>query len=634
MQTDAITITDIARAQLTRRAAFLASTPSADTAEAESTFADMAVPAEYPSTGPRAALAAQFGVTTAEMALLDLCVAVRVDPALESLVAECQGKPWRPAPTEALVRRLAGLPPGAIWRPTGALARWRLVSRVKDSSGAAPSFVADDGVVDWYFGRAVLSDGLVDRCAIPDLNQPLPPWDIEASCRVLNDLLSAGTSVRVALTGAPDSGREMMALALCKALGVGPLLVEGAALSGDVGSHVARLHRFAALSGRVLIWQSLPVQMPLFRSPVPLQFMRTPETPNMTGHPFDYVIPQPDFTADMRAQFWRVLAPKQVLPMALRNAAPEELRRLAPMAAKGGDTVEVFLRHRALSDLDAIGRVKRPELCWDDMILPPASIAALKDYAFEARAQAGLMGRPDVRRLYAADAAPTALFTGPPGVGKTMAAECIARELDLPLLVIDVSRTVSKYIGETAKNLSSLVDRARRFGCILFFDEADAFFAKRTDLKDSNDRHANADTNHLLQLIESYEGQVILSTNKPANIDEAFFRRIRHVIDFHRPDTEQRRALWVHYAGVLAGQVALADLAPAIDLCAERFELTPAQIKNASLTAHFAALREGVAMGQAEVLQGIARELQKGGRSLPNDLAVLAAAGRRVSHVA
>ncbi|MGJ8628245.1 MAG: ATP-binding protein [Sulfitobacter sp.] len=635
MQPDAIIITDSVRTQLMRRAAFLASDPAADTKEAEDAFAPDATQVTLPVTGPRAALAAQFGVTAAEMALLDLCVAIRVDPALETLVADCQGKPWRPAPTEALVRRLAGLPPGAIWRATGTLARWRLVTRLPESSGAAPSFVADDSVVDWYFGRAVLSDGLIDRCAISDIDQPLPNWDIDASRRVLSELLSAGTAVRVALAGSVDSGREMMAMSLCKTLEVKPLLVQGAALNGAVEDHVARLHRFAALSGRALIWQSLPAQMPVFRAPVPLQFLLTSDTVNGADHAaFDYVIPQPIFTPDMRAEFWQALAPGRPLPMALHNAAPDELRRLAPMARKGGDTVEVFLRHRALSDLDAIGHVKRPELGWDDIILPPSAIAALKDYAFEARSQAGLMGRPEVRRLYAADAAPTALFTGPPGVGKTMAAECIARELDLPLLVIDVSRTVSKYIGETAKNLTALMERARRFGCILFFDEADAFFAKRTELKDSNDRHANADTNHLLQLIESYEGQVILSTNKPANIDEAFFRRIRHIIDFHRPDTLQRRALWAHYVGVLAGQGALNGLAPTFDLCAERFELTPAQIKNATLTAHFVALRETVALGQVEILGGIARELQKDGRSLPSDLAAFVAAERRAAHVA
>jgi SpoVK/Ycf46/Vps4 family AAA+-type ATPase len=272
---------------------------------------------------------------------------------------------------------------------------------------------------------------------------------------------------------------------------------------------------------------------------------------------------------------------------------------------------------------------------WNDMVLPADVMAALRDYATEARLRGDLLARPDIRRLYARDAAPTACFTGPPGVGKTMAAECIAAELGLPLLVIDVARTVSKYIGDTAKNLSRIFAKAQRFGCILFFDEADAYFSKRSEIKDSNDRHANADTNHLLQLIENYDGFVILSTNKRASIDEAFFRRIRHSVEFHRPNLPEREQLWRQFAALFLAPADFERLAVPLSDCAARFELSPAQIKAAMLSAHYATAKARVPMEEAHLLRGLARELRKEGRSLPPDLMQLAQQSiEEVAHVA
>lgn len=627
---DALIVTETVRLRLQRREALLASgAPDTPEAEAAMPLDSELVKLETNLTterGPRAALIAQFGLTVRELALLDICVAVQVDPALESLVATCQGKPWRPVPTEALARRLYGLDAEAIFRPTGGLARWRMVAAVADPSGAACGYQADPRIVDWYFGTAALDAGLVERCHIPT-DEILPAWDLHAEVRIVSELLQAGQPVRLSIIGPKGNGRAMAAQAFCAALGAAPLVIRGDALNEE---NFVRLQRFALLTGRVPIWQTSPV-WPAFRTPVPLQIILAETTPNADTASFDYVIKLPAFTADLRLGYWQALTEAKAVPMALRHATPVELCSLAPLA-KRPKMVELFLRQRALSDLDSIGHVKRAVLTWDDIVLPQEVADSLQDYACEARLQAGLMGQAEVRRLYAADAAPTALFTGPPGVGKTMAAECIAADLGLPLLVIDVSRTVSKYIGETAKNLSAIVDRARRFGCILFFDEADAFFAKRTDMKDSNDRYANADTNHLLQLIEGYEGPVILSTNKPGNIDEAFFRRIRHVIGFHRPDLEQRRQLWAHYAGVLAGPDAVAGLDAPLRLCAERFELTPAQIKGAVLTAHFTSLRAEIAMELPHLLGGVARELRKDGRTLPADLVLTTA--KEVAHVA
>ncbi len=509
MRTDALIVAEIARLLLQARAAFL-QTGAADTPEAEAAFrndgplARLRVELDAHAAGPRALLAQRVGLSAAELALLDLCVAVQVDAALEALVADCQGKPWRPAPTEALARRVNDLPATPVWRPTSALARWHLLEEIADPQGAQPVLRADPRIVDWYFGTLALSGDLVDRCSLPDPDAPLPGWDFTAEARVIRDVLAQGQVARVTLAGPAGSGRRMAAEALARHLDLPVLLVRGDALPQPCGDAVIRLNRFALLAGRVPVWLTPPPAWPAFRSPVPVQIALSEGGPAPADDGFHYVIPQPAFGADLRLRFWQALSEGTApLPLALAHATSAELVRLAPLAASGPATVALYLQQRALSDLDSIGTVKRPDLTWDDIVLPDSVAAGLADYTAEARLLVDLLGRAEVRRLYAGDAAPTALFTGPPGVGKTMAAACIASELGLPLLLIDVSRTVSKYIGETAKNLTAIVDRARRFGCILFFDEADAFFAKRTELKDSNDRHANADTNHLLQLIEA-----------------------------------------------------------------------------------------------------------------------------------
>jgi SpoVK/Ycf46/Vps4 family AAA+-type ATPase len=208
------------------------------------------------------------------------------------------------------------------------------------------------------------------------------------------------------------------------------------------------------------------------------------------------------------------------------------------------------------------------------------------------------------------------LFSGPPGTGKTMAAEAIARTLAADLLVVDLAATVSKYIGETAKNLSRIFDEAAASGAVLLFDEADALFAKRTEVRDSHDRHANADTNHLLQLLEAFEGLAILATNRRTNMDPAFVRRIRHVVEFARPGAAERRVLWRRTVAALAGAAGAEALGAALDELADLHELTAAQIKSAALSARYAAMRERAALSHEHLQRGLARELVKEGRAV------------------
>jgi DNA polymerase III delta prime subunit len=206
----------------------------------------------------------------------------------------------------------------------------------------------------------------------------------------------------------------------------------------------------------------------------------------------------------------------------------------------------------------------------------------------------------------------TALFAGEPGTGKTMAAQVLARELGLELFRVDLSRVMSKYIGETEKNLSRLFDDARSSGAILFFDEADALFGKRTEVKDAHDRYANLEIGYLLQRMEEHEGTTVLATNRMRDLDEAFTRRFHFILDFPMPRPPERRRIW---EGMLPREAARESEID-FDLLARDYEISGGEIRNSVLSAAFMAADEGVPIGLRHLKRGLLRELLKTGRVL------------------
>lgn len=205
------------------------------------------------------------------------------------------------------------------------------------------------------------------------------------------------------------------------------------------------------------------------------------------------------------------------------------------------------------------------------------------------------------------------LFAGPPGTGKTLAAEVMARELGVDLLVVDLASLVSKWLGETEKNLAAVFEVAERSRALLLFDEADALFARRTENRDAHDRYANLETAYLLQRLERYESIAVLTTNLRANLDAAFARRFEFIVEFPEPDAAAREALWrLHLP-------ATAPLAPDVDLAelAAWYAISGAQIKNAALAAAFLAASGSTAIHQRHFLLAIEREFDKAGRAHP-----------------
>lgn len=254
---------------------------------------------------------------------------------------------------------------------------------------------------------------------------------------------------------------------------------------------------------------------------------------------------------------------------------------------------------------------------WEDLIICADTRARLQELAGQVKykslvgGQWGFYeGKPYGRGI-------SALFYGPSGTGKTMAAQIIAGELGLSLYRVDMSQMMSKYIGETQKNISSLFDKAKDMDIVLLFDEADAFFTKRTGVKDSHDRHSNGEIAHLLQRMEDYEGISILTTNLKDNMDEAFRRRIKMMIEFQLPDEQERRLLW---------QKALPAKAPSgddvdLDFYARQFELSGSEIKETMLNAAFLAAAEGGAIADRHVKAAVKQCYLKYGKlMLPEEL--------------
>jgi ATP-dependent 26S proteasome regulatory subunit len=247
---------------------------------------------------------------------------------------------------------------------------------------------------------------------------------------------------------------------------------------------------------------------------------------------------------------------------------------------------------------------------WTDLVLPPRVVQQLQEVCAAEKYRHVVYSRWGFDRRLAQGKGLNTLFCGPSGTGKTMASGILARELSLDLYKIDLSAVVSKYIGETEKQLSQIFHEARSSNAILFFDEADALFGKRSEVKDAHDRYANVEVAYLLQKMEEYEGIVILATNFRKNMDDAFTRRIHYIVEFPFPDAGLRERIWKGLAppnAPLAADVNFAFLA-------RQFELTGGNIRNIALAAAFRAAEAGGEIRMEHFIFATARELQKLGR--------------------
>jgi ATP-dependent 26S proteasome regulatory subunit len=273
--------------------------------------------------------------------------------------------------------------------------------------------------------------------------------------------------------------------------------------------------------------------------------------------------------------------------------------------------------------LGILARKIEPRYTWGDIVLPDDQVALLHEIVDTVRRRPLVLDEWGVGRKLASSPGVTMLFSGDPGTGKTMAAEVMASELGLDLYKIDLSGVVSKYIGETEKNLERIFGEAQSSNAILFFDEADAIFGKRSEVKDAHDRYANIEISYLLQRMEAYEGVTMLATNLRANLDEAFTRRLQFAVDFPFPDEEYRLRIWRTLFPPDVPREPDLDF----ELLARRFKLAGGNIRNILVSAAYLAAADGGRLSMKHLLHGTRRELQKMGRLL-NEQDLLIGGGR------
>ncbi len=300
------------------------------------------------------------------------------------------------------------------------------------------------------------------------------------------------------------------------------------------------------------------------------------------------------------------LAPEQI------ERAARAARRAASAADRSMTVADVAAGARAqnAAGLERLARRIVPSVSWDDLVLPPAVEQQLHELSARARHRDRVVGEWRMGTKGARGLGVTALFAGDSGTGKTMSAEVVAHDLGFDVYVIDLSTVVDKYIGETEKNLDRIFTEADRVNGVLLFDEADALFGKRSEVKDARDRYANVEVAYLLQRMERFDGLAILTTNLRSNVDEAFVRRLDAIVDFPMPEQDHRRALWRRN---LTAELPVADDID-LEFLARQFRISGGNIRNVCVTAAYLAAAEDRRVGMADLVRATEREYRKLGR--------------------
>jgi hypothetical protein len=583
-------------------------------------------------------VSALFSLSAFEEDVLALCLASEVDRTFGDVIAAAHGdaRVAYPTPHLALDAFAGGFADRLVARrsflPGSPLVRFRLI-RLDDPgfSGATPA----DGVLrlepriaDLLLGVNRL-DETVRRVIEPVEPGPLSGAhrdEVDSVVADLRPLLPTQPRPVLNLVGGVGSGRHVFAEAVCATLGLDLYELDLEALPADRAERDSLLRavdRDAVLSAfAVYVDASASPDDPkladivrdresfvIAASAAALHLRRadvmvevSAPTPSTTYQRWATALgsdlPAGDEALDVAEQF--AFGPRSIQRAAAvaRQQATAEGRHVA-----APDLVQAS-RRQAGSALDDLARRIEPRYDWDDIVLP----ADLSDQLHEIAGQVGRRYQVYERWGFGAKHARgrgiTVLFAGPSGTGKTMAAEVLANDLGLDLYRIDLAGVVSKYIGETEKNLRRLFDAAERTGSVLLFDEADALFGKRTEVRDSHDRYANIEINYLLQRMEDYRGLAILATNMRSLLDHAFLRRLRFILDFPFPDRAGRRAIW---ARVFPPEAAADIDADALS----RLEVAGGSIRSIAINAAFFAAEDGDAIGMDHVMRAARREYSK-----------------------
>jgi hypothetical protein len=583
-------------------------------------------------------LVARFHLTPFERGIVLLCAGIEFDTGFASLCAAAQN--GRTCATFGLA--LAVLP-HAHWStlaPTGALRRWRLIDVDPSTGLTAAPLRLDERVLHYLAGVSYFDPRLRGIFTRVSTEAELAPAQTAQAQRIVDMLAEAqhtGQAPLVDLQGNDFPARTAVASATCAACDLKLYQVRAADLPAapDERAALSRLWEREALLGEsaLLITAEDEAGEPVaraqalagrtrgvvfFSGPAPLRI------PNraVLALPIDKPAPAEQLALWTRAlgaaaeslngQLARVAAQFSLDVRGVRAAATDFATRAAGLREEKEIPPALWAaaRTQARIALDGLAQHLEPAARWEDIVLPPAQLHTLRTIVAQVRQRARVCDAWGFVRKGARGLGLSTLFSGPSGTGKTMAAEVLARELELDLFRIDLSGMVSKYIGETEKNLRRVFDAADHSGAILLFDEADALFGKRSEVRDSHDRYANIEVSYLLQRVEAYRGLAILTTNMKQALDTAFMRRLRFVVPFVFPDAAQRLEIWrrVFPPETPVENLDYAKLA--------RLSLAGGHIRNVALNAAFLAADAGEPVRMRHLLQAAQSEYAKLEKSL------------------
>lgn len=586
-------------------------------------------------------LASRLGLSDFERDTVLLCAAADLDPGMGALFAAAQGGAPRAYPTFGLALQLLDDPTWDALSPHRPLRYARLIEI--NQPGATPltasALRADERIVNYLKGLNALDERLA--ALLTPSGEAAQPMLAPSQERIVETILAhlraaaADSYVPVIqLVGTDSASKLAVAGRLCSALDrrLYQISLEALPTQKPEIDNLARLWQRESMLLAVALYveaenlDAAPSDLAsgfqwFISREIGLVFVGQRET-SVRGSGAGYsigvdkpttreqfetwasVLPIGDGNGDERIRDAQALAGQFDLNLrdihataeiATRGASPEPIR------------VRVWDACRALTQprLDVLAQRLEPKATWDDLVLADEATHLLRQIVGQVRERFRVYEEWGFARKMTRGLGINALFTGESGTGKTMAAEVIANDLRLALYRIDLSAVVSKYIGETEKNLRKVFDAAEGGGAILFFDEADALFGKRSEVKDSHDRYANIEINYLLQRMEAFSGLAILATNMKSALDSAFMRRLRFIVHFQFPGPAERARIW---------EQSLPPEVPREDLDFDRlvrFSLSGGNIHSIALNAAFMAASRRTNVSQALVLSAIRMELRK-----------------------
>jgi len=599
--------------------------------------------------------------------ILLVVLAPEIDLRYERLFAYLHDDATKRWPTVELVLNLishsldAKLDALERFTASAALMRHRVIEFIEEPNQPTPPLLARGLRLDARIARFLLDSDAIDPRLGPFVrhDESHSQQRLGPVSRVLQEELARSAvefanrgRLLVYLRGPRGVGKKTWAHSLATRVGLGLLVIDGEALAAagkEEFEACAQLAlREAALQHKALYWEGLDVLLADDRRVLRLSLLESigkapglrfiagteawPEENGAAGgvRAVCLDLPRPghaervalwlhalgnDVTAEIAAEL-PVLTGMFRFTVAEIQAAATRARERAQWSCPDNPCLrvdELYASCRAQSNakLATLAKQLKPCYTWQDLVLPADSMRQLREICDRVRYRAHVFEQWGFGNKLSLGKGLSALFSGASGTGKTMAAETMAHELGLSLYKIDLSGVVSKYIGETEKNLAHIFAEAETTSAILFFDEADALFGKRSEVKDAHDRYANVETSYLLQRMEEYEGITILATNLRRNMDEAFLRRLAFVVQFPMPDEPERLRIWNGVFPAATPQDADVDFA----FMARQFKLSGGNIKNVALAAAFLAASDGSVVSMVHLVRATRRELAKMGKN-------------------